>query len=519
MLMPQAWSTILAVAFGCIVVLNVGRRYLGKGKSHPLPPGPPGLPLIGNVIGINAAAPWLTYTEWSKKYVAKDLLEKRSQNFSDRPVLVMIELLVPPSPLTLQISMYGSRAGLGFNSVFMPYGDTWRLHRRFFHQTFRFEAIPRFFPLLHRKGCRFLQQLLDCPDKLEEHIFEYTASAILNSVYNYDPKSRKDHFVDIAARVIKVIIPALRFDVAIIIGAFPVLSKLPSWFPGISFKQKLAFARESVREYLEKPFEHALKQVENGGPSPSMIYDALRKLDEGGAEAGDTTWMKGLKEATATGFLAASETSNSVILTFFLMMIVFPAAQKKAQAQIDAVVGKGRLPRFEDRPLLPYVDALIREVLRYRPITPLSVPHASVNDDIYKGYHIPKGAIILPNVWAMSRNEAKYPDANSFIPERFLNEDGSLKPSDTDGIAFGFGRRQCVGRHFGDNSLWSIVSKVLATFNILRPVDENGLEVDVKQKFTSGIAVHPVPFAYRIEPRVPGLDLVQLEQLISASTM
>ncbi|KAG9315905.1 cytochrome P450 [Chiua virens] len=320
------------------------------------------------------------------------------------------------------------------------------------------------------------------------------------------PCSRKDHLVDIAARVIKVIIPALRFDVAIIIGAFPILSKLPSWFPGISFKQKLAFARESVREYLEKPFEHALKQVENGGPSPSMIYDALRKLDEGGAEAGDTTWMKGLKEAMATGFLAASETSNSVILTFFLMMIVFPAAQKKAQAQIDAVVGKGRLPRFEDRPLLPYVDALIREVLRYRPIAPLSVPHASVNDDIYEGYHIPKGivhssfitehrskefpgAIILPNVWAMSRNEAKYPDANNFIPERFLNEDGSLKPSDTDGIAFGFGRRQCVGRHFADNSVWSIVSKVLATFNILRPVDENGLEVDVEQKFTSGIAV------------------------------
>lgn len=101
--------------------------------------------------------------------------------------------------------------------------------------------------------------------------------------------------------------------------------------------------------------------------------------------------------------------SNSVIMTFFLMMVVAPEVQKKAQAQIDAVVSKGRLPTIEDRPSLPYIDAIIREVLRYNPIMPLcacilrfpqsfclipqipALPHATVDDDIYEGYHIPKG--------------------------------------------------------------------------------------------------------------------------------
>lgn len=58
-------------------------------------------------------------------------------------------------------------------------------------------------------------------------------------------------------------------------------------------------------------------------------------------------------------------------MTFFLMMVLFPDGQKKAQAQIDAAIGKGRLPCFQDRPSLPYIDAILRETLRYNPVAPL----------------------------------------------------------------------------------------------------------------------------------------------------
>ena len=90
---------------------------------------------------------------------------------------------------------------------------------------------------------------------------------------------------------------------------------------------------------------------------------------------------------------------------------------------------------------------------------------------------------------AMAHDESRYPDPHAFIPERFLNDDGSLKPNDIEHIAFGFGRRICVGRHFADSTVWMAIAKVLAVFKILGPLDENGVEIPVEPRFSSGIAM------------------------------
>ena len=89
----------------------------------------------------------------------------------------------------------------------------------------------------------------------------------------------------------------------------------------------------------------------------------------------------------------------------------------------------------------------------------------------------------------MAHDETRYPDPYAFIPERFINDDGSLKPNDTEHIAFGFGRRICVGRHFADTSIWSVMAKVLAVFKILRPLDEHGVEILVEPRFSTGTVV------------------------------
>ena len=84
---------------------------------------------------------------------------------------------------------------------------------------------------------------------------------------------------------------------------------------------------------------------------------------------------------------------------FFLAMAMHPEAQRKAQEELDRVVGSERLPEFEDRSSLPYLSALLKEVLRWHPVTPIGVPHRAVADDEYNGWYIPAGTIVTANVW------------------------------------------------------------------------------------------------------------------------
>ncbi|KAF9238245.1 cytochrome P450 [Melanogaster broomeanus] len=518
------WTVICAVVLGCAVTLSIGQRYFRRQKHlpYPLPPGPLGLPFVGNVLGINREAPWLTYAEWAKTYgdiihsrllgkdiiiinsekVAKDLIEGRSRNYSDRPYLVANELF-----------------GMDFASILLPYGDKWRFHRRFFHQTFRAESVPRFGPMQQRRASQLLHRLLDKPLLLSEHLFEYSAALILNSVYDYDPVSRKDDMIVTAEKALNVVSNSLRFHIAILTTTFPAVVNLPPWLPGMSFKRGAALAKLLMKRSVEVPFEHCLQKMNDSSSTPSMVYDALRRSEEKGTSP-DLRWIQNLQEAAATGVLGDGNQTHEAMMSFFLIMILVPEAQEKAQAQIDAVVGRERLPTIDDRPSLPYVDAILRETLRLRTPAPLGVPHATTNDDVYGGFYIPKGRRIM-SVLARSiaHNESKYPNSQEFIPERFLNDDGTLKPDDVENIAFGFGRRICVGRHFADVSLWSAMSKVLSVFKLSKPHAEDGAEIQIDATLSSGVGGRALPFPCSIVPRIPEMDSEKLEQLIAASTV
>lgn len=89
----------------------------------------------------------------------------------------------------------------------------------------------------------------------------------------------------------------------------------------------------------------------------------------------------------------------SSIETFFLAMTLFPEVQRKAQEEIDRVLGPGRLPTVADRSRLPYIDAIVKEVLRWHPVAPMGIPHMSVEGDMWEGFYIPKGSLIMPNIW------------------------------------------------------------------------------------------------------------------------
>ena len=127
---------------------------------------------------------------------------------------------------------------------------------------------------------------------------------------------------------------------------------------------------------------------------------------------------------------------------FFYAMVVNPKAMKKAQEELDRVVGKGELPGFSHKDSLPYIDALVKEVLRWNPPLPFPTPHRVMQDDIYRGYFIPRGAIVIQNVWAIFCDPNIYPDPETFNPDRFL-KDGKINPLvfNPEDRVFGAGRR------------------------------------------------------------------------------
>ena len=115
---------------------------------------------------------------------------------------------------------------------------------------------------------------------------------------------------------------------------------------------------------------------------------------------------------------------------------------KKAQDELDRVVGRDRLPEFSDRENLPYINAIVKEVIRWNPPLPIAIPNRVTQDDVYRGYIIPEGANVVQNVWAIFRDSTVYPNPEVFNPERFL-KDGKIDPTvfDPESRAFGAGRR------------------------------------------------------------------------------
>ena len=179
---------------------------------------------------------------------------------------------------------------------------------------------------------------------------------------------------------------------------------------------------------------------------------------------------------------AGAETTYTAMSWFVLAMITNPEIQKRAQAELDAVVGRTRIPAFSDASSLPYVHATVKEVLRWRPPLPLSIPHCTTEDDWYDGMFIPKGTICLPNLWLCHHDQALYgDDAAMFNPGRFLDANGKIvtgppEARDDGHSTYGFGRRACPGKHVANDSLFIFIATVLWASTFERAHGRDGKE-------------------------------------------
>jgi cytochrome P450 len=223
----------------------------------------------------------------------------------------------------------------------------------------------------------------------------------------------------------------------------------------------------------------------------SFAYPLLKQHSENQSRgiSSDLT-MADINGAAATIFIAGFDTTNTTILVGILALLLYPTVLKKAREALDRAIGTDCLPAFSDRenPSLRYISYIVEEISRWRPLSPLGVPHKSLEDDVYNGMFIPKGSTVYFNVWAMSRDESTYEDPELFNPDRYVPiEEGGAGEPILQG-PFGFGRRICVGKHLAQASVWIALATLIATMDISNSVGPDGNEIKPDVKFSSGLS-------------------------------
>ncbi|KAH9837533.1 cytochrome P450 monooxygenase [Rhodofomes roseus] len=504
-------SVVVLVLLG-LLTFFLYKSWQSTRKSS-LPPGPGRLPIIGSVHRLPFGYQQHAFLDWKKTYgdiiyleifnkpavvlnsakVMQELLDKRGSKYSGRPRSVLISEMI----------------GMTNNVTILPYGDQWRRQRRWFQTAFQSaSALESYVPLQRCESVRLLSGILDAwqstQDKASRDVGKevfsgvkrYVGALMMQIAYGHSVASLDDEFVVLSERALAGTLEAAT-SVASLVDFFPFLRYLPPWLPGAGFLTKVAEVHELVRVMIDVPYERVQASIAKGAARPCFLTSLLDEYaKDGKMSAYDEADVKG---AANIVYGAGTDTTATVLTAFLLAIVLHPEALKKAQAEIDSVVGTERLPELGDRQSLPYFDVLLKEVYRWHPPVPLVIPRLVTEEDTYRSYTIPAGSVVMPNIWAITRDPECYPDADAFRPERFLS---STPEPDPRGFAFGFGRRSCPGQAFGDSSVWLAAARIVAAFDVTKAHDPaTGAEVSFQPKFASGMISHVMPFPFEVQPR------------------
>ncbi|RCI08583.1 hypothetical protein L249_4699 [Ophiocordyceps polyrhachis-furcata BCC 54312] len=490
-----------------LAALTVGLALLIKALVRPgqtalsLPPGPPAEPILGHLRVVPIYNPERAYMRWSDMY-GSDILSFR---ILGRPVIVLNSVQAAVDLLNRRGANYSERPRFHLFQVggwvktlsFMPLGPDFRKHRTMLQTSFQKSSVVRYQPLQEREAARMLKGILERPADWEGAMRQFATAIVLRVGFGADINGDKDPLIQVA------IDASQAFTYGGAPGGTPVdFFPLLRWLPRFLQDRSLKLASDwkwAVRRLHDKPYEAYLGSKKGQG---SLVQDMLeqRKQQLGRGSKPEMT-IDDIKSAAATVFIAGLDTTWSSMLVMVLNLTLHPEVQAKAQRAIDDVVGRDRLPSFEDRPRLPCIDRFVQETLRWCPVSPLGVPHSSIRDDEYKGYRIPAGSLVYANAWAMTHDESMYKNPDSFNPGRYLPVDeGGFGEPYPEGI-FGFGRRICVGKSLAEASLWIAAATLLSTMTVHKPLDDRGNEVEPTMKLTSGLTCRPESFGCRILPR------------------
>ncbi|PBK83988.1 cytochrome P450 [Armillaria gallica] len=447
-----------------IVILAVLSALFWSNTRLPLHPGPPLKLLSGNIHQIPGTAPWAVFAEWSRQYgsaiihyrlfcwhfiilnsieAVLVLLEHQSNIYSDRPMQWMYNELAEHGMSVFHISSQH------------PHHKN---YQRLLQSGLNSRAIQGYIGILEQELWILLDGFVDSPDNSSKHFdgeFSFGGNAgaiVLDVAYGWPVTSNDDYLVSLMEEVF-----SLHRQVAQpgqwLVEEIPFLRFIPSWMPGVHFK-RFAF---SVHDHMK-----AIEQAPLKGPKSAC------------GTAGESFTSQLLQPQD--GHCVDKEEER--IISWCSSALYVGGA-----GTIDTVLGDQRLPNLNNQSSLPYISALLKEILQYSPAARLGLSHHVIEEDTYAGYRIPKDSTVIANIWAICRDPSVYPDPDTFNPNHFL----SRHETNPHKLVFGFSRHVCPGAGFAEVQLFLNITNILACFDILKPLDATTSEYLPEITYTVGV--------------------------------
>ncbi|KAF2361342.1 Cytochrome P450 [Trinorchestia longiramus] len=496
----MTWVTVvLLVLLLLLVVLLLLQPQRGS-----LPPGPRGLPLVGNLFDLLKYDPIEYFTMLSKehgpiysvqmglrpvvvlhsRYWMQEAFVKHADTFTDRPHGTVLHFIA------------GGKGRTPKGGVVMSEGSTWRDSRKLLTQVLKefgmgSSKIEDYIALELNEFMESLKK--DVGKPLEIH--PGLATSVLNIVWHM---FAGEHF-EVGDPFLRWMVTSIERTANLInqggfLNFVPFVQFIGTFLRLRAFQVLWSLIYRML--YFNKIIHQHRQQLHDPTRSLDLVYAFLQeqeKLKKTNQPAGIYTDSQ-LRWLLSDLFVAGLDTSVSAMRWAFLFIVKHPTVASKLSAEIVEVVGRERKPCLSDRNRMPYMEAFISETLRYAAVVPL-ISHAPSQDTTLGPYHVPAGTMIITNLYGALHDPEVWESPEEFRPQRFLTADGRVKKDDNL-IPFSVGRRSCLGESLARAEIFLFLATILQTFEVLP-----GCHPLPPMDYVHGLFLHPKPFKVKLELR------------------